>query len=301
MATHSFFGIIFCTLFVSQIFGYPYNDISIACDSMLPDHGSSPQTSSPPYVISVAFERYDPGNEIQVVLEGTSSSGFIAFMIQAREIDGNVPVGTFRIVDPNTQGLPCADRTNSAVSHNNPIRKHRIKTFWVAPQGTKRIRIMGTFVQDYGNYWVGIHSKTLSPRDVDTNEFMATNRSMLTNDSIASIVSEILAGSDTFSDNDEDIDLNVLIADSEEEYVSNATVGSQNLDRRNTARKSRRKNPQESSQTDDSQSKVLVVKQGNSKGSGCIGDGVPSVYNKYGCRDREADSSDQPSHGQMEI
>uniref|UniRef100_A0A8C6VFY7 Reelin domain-containing protein n=1 Tax=Naja naja TaxID=35670 RepID=A0A8C6VFY7_NAJNA len=306
METYSFFGIIFCTVFVSQIFGYPYNDISIACDSMLPDHGSAPQTSSPPYVISVSFDRYDPGNEIQVVLEGTSISGFKAFMVQAREIDGNVPVGMFHIVDPNTQGLPCANMTNSAVSHINPIVKHRITTIWVAPQGTRRIRIMGTFVQDYDNYWVGVHSETLSPRDV----FMATNRSMLTNDSIASAVSEIPADSDMFSD--EDIDLNILIPDSEEEYVSNTTVGSPDLDKRNTTRKSRRKSfltlninhgegkvsqsntgacvksPQESPQSSES-------KKSQSK------DGVASVYNKYGCRDSEADSSDKLSYGQMKI
>lgn len=101
--------------------------------------------------------------------------------------------------------------------------------------------LRGTFVQDYDNYWVGVHSKTLSPRDVDTNVFMATNHSMLTNDSIASVVSDIPADSETFSDSVEDVDLNVLIADSEEEYVSNTTVGSQNLDRRNTTRNSRRK------------------------------------------------------------
>ncbi|KAM3841642.1 putative defense protein Hdd11 [Vipera latastei] len=240
MEKYSFFGILFCTVFVSQIFGYPYNDISIACDSMLPDHGSAPQTSSPPYVISVSFDRYDPGNEIQVVLEATSPSGFKAFMVQARELDGNFPVGTFRIVDPNTQGLPCANMTNSAVSHINPIVKHRIITTWVAPQGTRRIRIMGTFVQDYNNYWVGVHSKTLSPREVDTNVFMATNHSMLANDPITSVVSEISADSDTFSDNAEDIDLNALIADSEE-YVSNTTVGFQDLEKRNTTGKNRRK------------------------------------------------------------
>uniref|UniRef100_A0A8C5SCZ0 Reelin domain-containing protein n=1 Tax=Laticauda laticaudata TaxID=8630 RepID=A0A8C5SCZ0_LATLA len=310
METYSFFGIIFCTVFVSQIFGYPYNGISIACDSMLPDHGSAPQTSSPPYVISVSFDRYDPGNEIQVVLEGTSTSGFKAFMVQARELDGNVPVGTFHIVDPNTRGLPCANMTNSAVSHINPIIKHRITTIWVAPQGTRRIRIMGTFVQDYDNYWVGVHSKTLSPRGVDTNVFMATNRSMLANDSITSGVSEIPADSDMFSD--EDIDLNILIPDSEEEYVSNTTVGSPDLDKTNTTRKSRRKSfltlkincgegkvsqsnseacikgPQESSQTSES-------KKSQSK------DGVTHAYNKYGCRDSEADSSDKPLYGQMNI
>ncbi|XP_039204446.1 ferric-chelate reductase 1-like isoform X2 [Crotalus tigris] len=266
MEKYSFFGIFFCTVFVSQIFGYPYNDISIACDSMLPDHGSSPQTSSPPYVISVSFDRYDPGNEIQVVLEATSPSGFKAFMIQARELDGNFPVGTFYIVDPNTRGQPCANMTNSAVSHINPFVKHRITTIWVAPQGTRKIRIMGTFVQDYNNYWVGVHSKTLSPREVDTNVFMATNRSMLSNEPITSVVSEISADSDTFSDSGEDIDLNALIADSEEDYVSNTTVGFQDLEKRNMTGKNRRKSfltlnincgetPQGSSQSSDSQSK----------------------------------------------
>ncbi|XP_015675736.2 putative ferric-chelate reductase 1 [Protobothrops mucrosquamatus] len=208
---------------------------------MLPDHGSAPQTSSPPYVISVSFDRYDPGNEIQVVLEATSPSGFKAFMVQARELDGNFPVGIFHIVDPNTRGLPCANMTNSAVSHTNPIVKHRIATIWVAPQGTRKIRIMGTFVQDYNNYWVGVHSKTLSPREVDTNVLMATNSSKLANGPITSVISEISADSDTFSDSGEDIELNALIADSEEEYVSNTTVGFQDLEKRNTTGKNRRK------------------------------------------------------------
>lgn len=46
-----------------------------------------------------------------VVLEATSPSGFKAFMVQARELDGNFPVGIFHIVDPNTRGLPCANMT----------------------------------------------------------------------------------------------------------------------------------------------------------------------------------------------
>ncbi|KAL7984890.1 hypothetical protein Chor_003460 [Crotalus horridus] len=190
-------------------------------------------------------------------------------MVQARELDGNFPVGTFHIVDPNTRGQPCANMTNSAVSHINPFVKHRITTIWVAPQGTRKIRIMGTFVQDYNNYWVGVHSKTLSPREVDTNVFMATNRSMLPNEPITSVVSEISADSDTFSDSGEDIDLNALTADSEEEYVSSTTVGFQDLEKRNTTGKNRRKGkvfqsntgtcvktPQGSSQSSDSQSKT---------------------------------------------
>lgn len=44
-----------------------------------------------------------------VVLEGTSPSGFKGFMVQAREIGGNVPIGSFHITDRNSQGLSCAN------------------------------------------------------------------------------------------------------------------------------------------------------------------------------------------------
>ncbi|KAG8132686.1 hypothetical protein E2320_010528, partial [Naja naja] len=46
--------------------------------------------------------------------------------------------------------------------------------------------------------------------------------------------------------------------------------------------------PQESPQSSES-------KKSQSK------DGVASVYNKYGCRDSEADSSDKLSYGQMRM
>ncbi|XP_053104509.1 dentin sialophosphoprotein-like [Hemicordylus capensis] len=178
--------VIFCAALMPMVLGFPYSDVSIACDSMLPDHGSAPQTSTPPYVISVSFDKYDPGNEIQVNLEGTSPSGFKAFMVQAREVNGNVPLGSFRIIDPNSQGFACANISNSAVSHRSSNVKHRITTYWIAPQGTKKIRLMATFVQDYDVYWVGVHSKTLSPRGSD-----AMNDSKIFNDSSTTNSSEM--------------------------------------------------------------------------------------------------------------
>ncbi|XP_053247626.1 uncharacterized protein DDB_G0271670-like [Podarcis raffonei] len=254
------FVVIFCAVFLPKALGFPYKDVSIDCFSMLPNCGGGPQTSTPPYVVSVSFDRYDPGNEIQVTLEGTSSAGFTAFMVQAREIDGNVPVGMFRIRDPNTQGYPCANMTNSAVSHTNPSVKRKVTTTWVAPQGTNKIRLMATFLQDYDTYWVGVHSKTLSPRFSEVaniskpindskpisdskpiNVSMAANSSDLANDSVASTVSDITDDSEEY---DDDFDFNTLLGDTEAVYDNEIPVDSEATpDSRteNATEKSRRK------------------------------------------------------------
>lgn len=42
-----------------------------------------------------------------VTLEALKDVGFKGFNLQAREIGGDVPVGTFKITDPNTKGLEC--------------------------------------------------------------------------------------------------------------------------------------------------------------------------------------------------
>ncbi|XP_061489773.1 cysteine proteinase 4-like isoform X2 [Rhineura floridana] len=316
MEMYSFFVVIFCAGFMPKALGFPLSDVSIDCSSMLPNRGGGPQTSTPPYVISVSFDKYDPGNEIQVVLEGTSPSGFKAFMVQAREINGNVPVGMFRIVDPSTQGFACASVPNSAAIHANTSIKHKITTTWVAPQETKKIRLMATFVQDDDTYWVGVHSKTLSPRHseiVNTSETysdsMTTNTSDIVSDFVTSVVSDLI-GDYNANSNHEDVDFNTLLAVSEAEYEPETPVDSEeNQDpRKNATARSKRKSvvtvnvncgeagalqsssggcvkAQGSSQSSGSQSKVIVVKQGSSSGSGCVGGAVASVYNKHACRD----------------
>ncbi|XP_054837668.1 uncharacterized protein LOC129331249 [Eublepharis macularius] len=335
MDKYPFFVVLFCAAFTATVFGYPYGDVSIACDSMLPDHGVAPQKSPPPFVISVSFDRYDPGNEIQVVLEGTSKFGFKGFMVQAREIHGNIPVGTFRIIDRNTRGLPCANISNSAVSHTNPRIKHQVRTTWIAPRITKKVRLMATFVQDYDTYWVGVHSKTLSPRysnatkdSIMVNDSLTTNISAIANNSVTSLVSEITTDSDKYDNSDENVDFNTLIG-SEIDFEQPETTDDSNREnetlekieepqRGNSTGRSRRKSivnvqikcgeggsnsgscgqgSKGSSQSGGSLSKVIVVKEGGSSSS-CVGGGVADVYNKHGCRDSASDTSGQSSYGQ---
>ncbi|NWX08957.1 FRRS1 reductase, partial [Caloenas nicobarica] len=162
MRIHSCFGFLFCGIFLPGILGFPQTNNSIDCDSLLPNYETEPQTSAPPYIITASFDNFEPGNEIQVTLEALKDVGFRGFNLQAREIEGDVPVGTFKITDPNTKGLDCHNATNSAVSHANSDEKKKVTTTWIAPHGVRDLQFIATVVQDLEKFWVGIQSKTLT-------------------------------------------------------------------------------------------------------------------------------------------
>ncbi|NXT87683.1 FRRS1 reductase, partial [Anhinga rufa] len=163
MRRHSCFVFLFCGIFLPRILGFPQTNTSIDCESLLPNYEDEPQTSVPPYLIAVSFDKFEPGNEIQVSLEALKDVGFKEFNLQAREIGEDVPVGTFKITDPNTKGLECHNMTNSAVSNANSGVKQKITTTWIAPQDVRDLQFIATVVQDLEKFWVGIQSKTLTP------------------------------------------------------------------------------------------------------------------------------------------
>ncbi|NXX78280.1 FRRS1 reductase, partial [Urocolius indicus] len=163
MKRHSCFVFLFCGILLPGILGFPQANTSIDCDSLLPNYEAEPQKSPPPYIITVSFDNFEPGNEVQVTLEALQNAGFKGFNLQAREVDGDVPVGTFKITDPNTKGLECHNATNSAISHANSDVKQKVTTTWVAPKDVKDLQFIATVVQDLERFWVGIQSKTLTP------------------------------------------------------------------------------------------------------------------------------------------
>ncbi|XP_053928805.1 hornerin-like isoform X35 [Cuculus canorus] len=163
MRKHSYFVFLFCGLFLPGILGFPQTNSSIDCGSLLPNHEAKPQTTAPPFLIVASFDNFEPGNEIPVTLEGLNGVGFKEFHLQAREIEGDVPVGTFNITDSNTKGLECHNVTNSAVINANSNVKQKVTTKWMAPHGVKDLRFTATVVQDLEKFWVGIQSKTLTP------------------------------------------------------------------------------------------------------------------------------------------
>ncbi|NXE17542.1 FRRS1 reductase, partial [Ardeotis kori] len=163
MRRHSCFVFLFCGIFLPGILGFPQTNTSIDCDSMLPNYEAEPQSSVPPYVITASFSNFDPGNEIKVTLNALKDVGFREFNLQAREIEGDVPVGTFKITDPNTKGLECHNVTNSAVRHANSDVKQQVTTTWIAPRDVKDLQFIATVFQDLEKFWVGIQSETLTP------------------------------------------------------------------------------------------------------------------------------------------
>ncbi|KAK9404031.1 hornerin-like [Crotalus adamanteus] len=54
---------------------------------------TKPEESASPYHLLVSSEEYEPGREVEVNLEGTPDAGFKWFMLQARDIEKNIPVG----------------------------------------------------------------------------------------------------------------------------------------------------------------------------------------------------------------
>ncbi|XP_030429783.1 hornerin-like [Gopherus evgoodei] len=227
---------------------------------MLPHHGGEPQKSIPPYVIAVSFDKYDPGNEIEVTLEGTAEHGFQGFHLQARELEGDTPVGSFKITDPSTQALACHNVSNSAVSHTNSEVKHKVTTTWIAPSDTKSIQFRATFVQDSKNFWVGVLSKTVTPRHSQSAN--VTERRNKKKASRIVIEMECTKKGGTYSTSGG--------------CIQGGSSGS--------------------SQTSYSVGQVGVISPGGSRG-GCV-PGTDGIYSRYGCRDGAVAINTGISYGQ---
>nr|XP_006119892.2 putative ferric-chelate reductase 1 isoform X1 [Pelodiscus sinensis] len=160
----------FCAVFSPIVLGFPSGNISPACDSMLPVHDNSvSQTTSAPYKISISNTSFDPGNKITVTLQTIDNSSFEGFLLQARAVRGNSIVGTFQIIDPNTQGLLCNQLENSSVSHTSSSRKQYVTAVWVAPSGTGNVQFRATVVQHFKVFWTDVRSQTLLSSSSPTN------------------------------------------------------------------------------------------------------------------------------------
>nr|XP_060629978.1 putative ferric-chelate reductase 1 isoform X1 [Anolis sagrei ordinatus] len=156
----------FWKVFSSTVLGFPSGKISGSCDSMLPSHRNAiPQTSPPPYAISVSNTSFAPRDEIIVSLTGLNGSSFKGFLLQARTPGGDSAVGSFRILSPDTQGLECNNIQNSSVSHTNRLDKQNVTAVWIAPPGVRQVAFRATVVQNYTTFWSQIQSHLLVSSD----------------------------------------------------------------------------------------------------------------------------------------
>jgi hypothetical protein len=86
-----------CVLLVvtipAQITAFKSGAPESVCDSMKPEHHSTPQTGPSPYTITLSKSKIKPGESVQVTLSGTDNTKFRGYFIQARV--GNTPIGKF--------------------------------------------------------------------------------------------------------------------------------------------------------------------------------------------------------------
>uniref|UniRef100_A0A8C2X723 Ferric-chelate reductase 1 n=1 Tax=Cyclopterus lumpus TaxID=8103 RepID=A0A8C2X723_CYCLU len=106
---------------------YSSGKVMESCEDMQPYHsGLSPETAPAPYTVKTDHISYRLGEEIQA----PASTPFIGFLLQAREVGGRSPVGSFALTTGATQLLPCSQKPNSAVSHTSDSVKTSIQMTW---------------------------------------------------------------------------------------------------------------------------------------------------------------------------
>ncbi|KAL6488256.1 hypothetical protein MHYP_G00019970 [Metynnis hypsauchen] len=144
--------------------GYKNGLVSIKCGDMTPSHSSnSPQNSQAPYSISVDNSTYIDGQEITVTLTANSGS-FAGFLLEAREVGGSNPMGSFTLMGTGTQLLACSSEANKAVSHTSASSKSQVQSKWKASASgnSKNIEFRATVVKDYSTFWVGVKSAAVT-------------------------------------------------------------------------------------------------------------------------------------------
>ncbi|KAH9515394.1 DOMON domain-containing protein frrs1L [Bulinus truncatus] len=138
---------------------YP-NGVSVdqACSNLIPVHGASPLSNTPPYNISFSPASYTAGQLVKVTLSSTGT-GFMGFMIQARSNDSSCTdaFGTF-----NTSGNTRLACSQKALVHSDSNVKTTLTFDWIAPTpSVGPIIFRVTYVQSKAVYWTNIASNIL--------------------------------------------------------------------------------------------------------------------------------------------
>uniref|UniRef100_A0A8C9V0C5 Zgc:163022 n=1 Tax=Scleropages formosus TaxID=113540 RepID=A0A8C9V0C5_SCLFO len=89
------------------VLGFSSGLVSTSCDTMVPRHRAQAQTVPSPYTVTVDRSSYHAGYTIMVTLQGQSTT-FMGFLLQAQEVGGSQPVGTFSVTDGQAQLLSCS-------------------------------------------------------------------------------------------------------------------------------------------------------------------------------------------------
>ncbi|XP_060685908.1 ferric-chelate reductase 1-like isoform X3 [Hemiscyllium ocellatum] len=170
--------LIVLSIILEPLEAYGNGQVTVACDTMTPKHGSFPQKSASPAVITVDKDVFSSKDQVKVTLtvrqSGTSFQGFFIQARDAADLNG-APVGTFTLIDKNSQLLTCGGVKDSAVSHTSSSGKHTIVVLW-NPPATKpdHIQFLVTVVQKFNIYWVKLRGPVISQLNAPPFSVQAT-------------------------------------------------------------------------------------------------------------------------------
>merc|ERR1719450_458934 len=132
------------------------------CDSMTPGHGPQPQTSNPPYQVTVSSSKVSPGGQLTVELQPTGSGTFKGFLLEARSVEDDSIIGSFVTVNNDGKYVNCGNKPQTAVTHVNNSPKSSVQVKWTAPSDfVGSVKLLATFVQDYSTFWVKVPSNNI--------------------------------------------------------------------------------------------------------------------------------------------
>uniref|UniRef100_A0A8C2K5Z9 Wu:fj05g07 n=1 Tax=Cyprinus carpio TaxID=7962 RepID=A0A8C2K5Z9_CYPCA len=158
-----FLFVLLCCVGVVHCYGNGL--VSSVCGTMTPKHGSnSAQTSAAPFTVTADKTTFKEGDQITVLLKSQSGDQFEGFMLQARQVGSTTSIGTFSVMESNTQLLSCDAAASRAVSHTSDSKKSSVQAKWTAPTSGPLgdIEFRATFVKSAATFWVGVKSSTVA-------------------------------------------------------------------------------------------------------------------------------------------
>ncbi|GFG33377.1 hypothetical protein Cfor_01824 [Coptotermes formosanus] len=116
----------------AHIIAYKSGAPETVCDSMIPEHHSTPKTEPSPYTITPNKFKVKGGEPVEVTISGTDSTKFRGYFIQARV--GTTPIGKF-LNGPEINLVNCGSSVGSAATHTDNKDKDSVKLTWISPAG----------------------------------------------------------------------------------------------------------------------------------------------------------------------
>ncbi|XP_072130712.1 putative ferric-chelate reductase 1 isoform X2 [Mobula birostris] len=158
------FVVLFITsFFLVDVSGYSNGNVDSVCETMVPKHGSTAQTSVAPYQVIASNTTFNPGDTIQVTLKSNSNETFKGFLLEAQDARSSLrtPLGKFITTDSQAQLLNCdingISYKDSAVSHVSSSEKSEIVVNWTTPNSND-IVFRATFVKSMQTFWTDVSS-----------------------------------------------------------------------------------------------------------------------------------------------